>query len=882
MVYLENLVFIIPIFLVGVYGFAPFYILHYFKHPFNFLKYYITVFQIIILYLHLTAKDYLNDTLVSLYQAVIINPLRFWYVILYVSLNLILISLYLHPTGKQKKFADFSGYIATISMLLSWGIIFGWMGQDEIVDIIYMSMFVIRLMGPLSILLTQLAWTYIFGNHYSPYKTMIFSKLEKKHNLGELIPVYSTKGTVVTESKLSETGNIEEVETEITFFLEPEKRTTVIHTNKCHEFKLQTDNGEKLGEWIGPFVSYEEAFEKGSKIEGKSYPKTCGKCTPWNHAKKGNTSSTSLVVKESDVETTYSCVSAWLAGLGTQILNEEKPNIIDAVIKRQTSYGAEVYREEAKFNIEPHNEDTRIEITLNINPDQISIPLSLSQVNKRVKEVKNDLSEFLTESMKDHSKDTRYSVSDAFSNLRKPRPLLSKITEETPTNPNKRSVTITLLVVSATMLIIYGGHVFFFDVTIFIENALELLLTYGAAVAIIYWTYLSDRTEREPIVYLLIMFSWGVFSGLIAAELSSIIRVFIPVSGAIIAPFVEEPVKALGLYVFLTHPKTSQEFNSPLDGIIYGFTVGVGFYAMENFFYYLEYDVWTLLVRIFLCWGHGLWVAVVGLWIAVNRHYRGYNTPRDILPGLSVAVSFHLLWNSLSYFGEIGGQLIFYMALFQFGYLKRIINEGKRDEMFAGPDKIVFSRLDVNGANRASYSRLILILLVIAGFGTVMLYGVSYLKSTSTDWVTYELYGFQFDYPERLWSELRGANEGEEASETHGVIICGNYRGQKRELIEVEYGSYGAMPFWESGYDIHLYGENISLGEEVEFSVNGHRALYRRFNMTIDEQQFYCVTCGFACKDTWRCFYVRYHFSTDDYFDVWSRIVDSFICHKPD
>ena len=156
-------------------------------------------------------------------------------------------------------------------MLLSWGIIFGWMGQDEIGDIFYFTKFLIRLMGPMSILLPQITWTDIYGKHSSPHTKMLLEKIKKKHNLGELIPAYAIKSIEITEPQRTELESEKNfADDKPSFYLEPEKRTTVIHTSDCKEFLDQTDNGENLGDWIGPFTRYEEAFEKGSNIEGKS------------------------------------------------------------------------------------------------------------------------------------------------------------------------------------------------------------------------------------------------------------------------------------------------------------------------------------------------------------------------------------------------------------------------------------------------------------------------------------------------------------------------------------------------------------------------------------------------------------------------------------
>jgi RsiW-degrading membrane proteinase PrsW (M82 family) len=661
---------------------------------------------------------------------------------------------------------------------------------------------------------------------------------------------------------------------DVKYFLEPDNHSMIIHTDKCPKYIKNN-----APDWLGPFDSYDEALQQGSSLEGKSSPKVCGKCTPWRHSTTWFKSDDSFVVKEQNVEDTFTCVKAWLMGRDSPILLEEEPTKILCLLSKNTVYGMEVSREDATFTFKPLGLDTRVGISLELSySDRGTASLYSRQAKMRVQQVKKELSGFLIESLKDHSKDWSYAYRKAFKDLLRPRPLLSKVVDETPHEPHKRGVALTLATISVVMILLYAGFGFLFSYSTFTENFLQLLLTYGAGAALIFWVYLSDREEREPLTYVALMFCWGVFSGLIAGHLnSSLENLALPVT--LLAPFVEEPIKALGLYVFLTSPKTRGEFNSTLDGVMYGFAVGIGFYAAENFLYYLFTDFQTLVIRILLCWGHGLWVAIVGLWIAVNRHRRGYNTPSDMLPGLAVAVTLHFMWNSLGYLGEIGGELIFYLALFELGYLLKIIKESKRDELFAGPDHIVFSRLDHANADKRSHSQLLLTIILIASVGSLMLNGSSYLKASSDRWTTYELYEFHFDYPERLWSEIRGEFEGEAASESYGDIRFGNYFGQPRELLQVVYGSYTRIGYWDTGYAIGLIGDKTSVGEEVNFTVNGHRALYKRFNMTYNGQEFHCVTGGWGCKDTWRCFYVRYYTERDDAFEVWVNVINSFRCH---
>jgi RsiW-degrading membrane proteinase PrsW (M82 family) len=568
-------------------------------------------------------------------------------------------------------------------------------------------------------------------------------------------------------------------------------------------------------------------------------------------------------------------------GSGAKIEEEHEPARIRAKTRSQTSYGMEFSRELVEIELDQVRGDTTVKLRLWFElSNESPYPTSNSVANKRVEQVKKELIVFIKDSTKEFDRETVYTFRDAFDNLRKPRPLLAKVkdVEGGEDNPSK-SLTYIAAIVSIGLLMLYGGLFFGLDLGPFTENVLELALTYGAAAALIYWTYLSDKGEREPVVYVALLFCWGIFSGLIAAQLNSLMDYALPLPGALVAPFVEEPVKALGLYVFLTHPRTRDEFNSPLDGIIYGFAVGMGFYASENFVYYLRYSLGTLLIRILVCWGHGLWVAVVGLWIAVNRHYRGYNVPGDLIPGLSLAILLHLLWNSLGYLGELGGRMLFYYAVFQMGYLRKIVREGKRDEMYSGADRIVFSSLDKEAADKNSNTRLVLGLVILLSVGCVYVYGDEVVKGRSRQWVTYEHLGFTFTVPERLWSETYGENEGEEATESYGEIWFGNYRGQPRELLIVKYGSYARIPFWDSGYASDLIGEDIELGGEMNFTVNGHRGLYRLYNTTASGDRFHCVASGWGCKDTWRVFYVQYYTVSDTAEETWIRVIESFRCH---
>ncbi len=189
--------------------------------------------------------------------------------------------------------------------------------------------------------------------------------------------------------------------------------------------------------------------------------------------------------------------------------------------------------------------------------------------------------------------------------------------------------------------------------------------------AFVYWL---DRYEKEPMALLGATFFWGV---VIAAGGAFIINtafgfgiyIFTGSEGAaevgttsIVAPIVEEILKGMAVaIVFFIFYK---EFDSILDGIIYGGIVGLGFAATENVLYiyrngYLE-GGWSGLfllafIRVILVgWMHAFFTAFTGIGFAISRVNKNMFV-KFIAPlaGLGVAISVHAFHNTFG--GLIGG-----------------------------------------------------------------------------------------------------------------------------------------------------------------------------------------------------------------------------------
>lgn len=189
--------------------------------------------------------------------------------------------------------------------------------------------------------------------------------------------------------------------------------------------------------------------------------------------------------------------------------------------------------------------------------------------------------------------------------------------------------------------------------------------------AFVYWL---DRYEKEPKALLGAAFFWGV---IIAAGGAFIINTAFGVgiyiftnseaaadfgTTSFVAPIVEEILKGMAVaIVFLMFRK---EFDSVLDGIIYGGVAGLGFAATENTLYifrngYLEGGWGGLFTLVFIRvlvvgWIHAFFTAFTGIGFAISRLNRNMLIKVSApFAGLGLAITIHAFHNTFG--GLIGG-----------------------------------------------------------------------------------------------------------------------------------------------------------------------------------------------------------------------------------
>lgn len=192
-------------------------------------------------------------------------------------------------------------------------------------------------------------------------------------------------------------------------------------------------------------------------------------------------------------------------------------------------------------------------------------------------------------------------------------------------------------------------------------------------VGLIYWV---DHYEKEPVWLLSAAFIWGAIPAALLAllfnSLFSLPFYFLLsessaelASGGAIAPVVEEIAKGLVLFLILVLRRN--ELDSPLDGIIYGTMVGMGFAMVENILYYSSYfrdsgaAGWNELVLVRgMVFGlnHALYSAMTGLGIALARMSNRWPV-RIGAPflGLLAAITLHSVHNVAMFSGSLPGFL---------------------------------------------------------------------------------------------------------------------------------------------------------------------------------------------------------------------------------
>lgn len=177
-----------------------------------------------------------------------------------------------------------------------------------------------------------------------------------------------------------------------------------------------------------------------------------------------------------------------------------------------------------------------------------------------------------------------------------------------------------------------------------------LALALAPAIAIIFFVIAKDKYNKEPFRNLFISFLLGMLSTIPAViiqlllkgrlenyfESSSVLYYAFFAFGAV--GFSEEFSK---FFMLRYYAYRQQAFDEPLDGIIYGVMVSMGFASLENILYVMQYGYGTAIVRMFLSVpAHACFGVMMGYYTGLAKFDKARSL-RLIRIGLLLAIFFH-------------------------------------------------------------------------------------------------------------------------------------------------------------------------------------------------------------------------------------------------
>lgn len=202
------------------------------------------------------------------------------------------------------------------------------------------------------------------------------------------------------------------------------------------------------------------------------------------------------------------------------------------------------------------------------------------------------------------------------------------------------------------------------------EGLMQIMALSGlgaAAMPIIYfaaaWLY-NERSEKKPLRLFAAMFFWGIFAavlslgfntfqtGVLKGKVDESLLLLLGV--AVIAPVVEEVIKCAGLLLVSAH----HEFDDELTGMMLGFSIGLGFSFVENWFYFASktnplesgFFAWAgvILYRSFFnSLAHGCFTATAGGIVGYVKSHKNLSMYARIaiVPAVLAAIALHMIFN---------------------------------------------------------------------------------------------------------------------------------------------------------------------------------------------------------------------------------------------
>ena len=158
------------------------------------------------------------------------------------------------------------------------------------------------------------------------------------------------------------------------------------------------------------------------------------------------------------------------------------------------------------------------------------------------------------------------------------------------------------------------------------------------------YIYRMDTIEKEPTKLLLRLFLFGCLCAIPASILEGIGEAMLSGLGDTVLHLALEAFLVVAVaeegckFAFLCTSWKNPAFNYRFDAIVYAVCVSLGFAALENVLYVMQYGFGTALIRAFTSVpGHCFFGVYMGYWYGKAKHARYYGLPGS---GTYLALSF--------------------------------------------------------------------------------------------------------------------------------------------------------------------------------------------------------------------------------------------------
>jgi protease PrsW len=181
---------------------------------------------------------------------------------------------------------------------------------------------------------------------------------------------------------------------------------------------------------------------------------------------------------------------------------------------------------------------------------------------------------------------------------------------------------------------------------------LVLLVAILPGLAIAYWILQQDKYEKEPWRLTIGSFVCGMLSTAPAVAVQLMLRSEADpdaseslLQSLISCIFVVAMTEELSKFTFLRlYAYTSEEFNEPMDGIVYSVLISMGFATLENIFYSLQGLPVALARAVTAVPAHAAFGVVMGAFVGIAK-FLPNRKGQMITLGLLLATLFHGLYD---------------------------------------------------------------------------------------------------------------------------------------------------------------------------------------------------------------------------------------------